>query len=146
MYRKGLPVGMQATAYQVQSNVGDGVHLGFLEPLLQRQEACPAGDVVDEYDAMRPAVEARRQSPKPLLSGLGVCVSPRKGPRKQTVQSSNAQGLTVSNSVMRYGFPRTASFLTCAWCLNRWKFPDWIRVQEGPRRAYLEVHPDRGRG
>ena len=81
--RKGLPVGMRSTAYQVQGNVGDGVHLGFLKPLLQRQEACPAGDVVDEYDAMRPAVEACRQSSKPLLPSLAVCVSPRKGPREQ---------------------------------------------------------------
>lgn len=44
--------------HQVQHSLLDGVGFRLLEPLVHGQEAGPAGDVVDEDDALRAAVEA----------------------------------------------------------------------------------------
>jgi hypothetical protein len=59
----------------MQRNVLGGVGLDLEEPPLHGEEGGTVGDVVDEEDAVRAAVEAGREGAEALLAGLGGHVS-----------------------------------------------------------------------
>ena len=56
-----------------------GVRLQLVQPHVQLGEARPAGHVVDQDDALRSPVVARRQGAEPLLPGRVLCAEQRGG-------------------------------------------------------------------